>query len=297
MSTSSSDPLSSWNEGAVKASILSFVQQVTNPTSPDYVPPAERIATFDNDGTLWCEYPLLVQLHFLIDRVAEIAAQQPQLAQQQPFKAILEKDKATLATFTKKELMTLVFATHTGMTSEEFGAIARDWLNVAKNPQLQRLFIDCVYQPQLELLTYLQAQGFKTYIVSGGGVEFLRAFAEQIYGIPPEQVIGSSSKTRLELRDGQPVLVKQAELNSFDDREEKVVNINLHIGRRPLVAVGNSDGDLAMIQYTLAGDGPRLGLLLHHDDGDREYSPQPAESSIGGYSPSGWSYHQYETGL
>jgi phosphoserine phosphatase len=274
MSTASllRDPLPSWNQGAVKSSILSFVQRVTDPTSPDYVPPAERIATFDNDGTLWCEYPLLVQLHFLIDRVATIVAQQPELGQQQPFKALLEKDKATLATFTKKELMTLVFATHTGMPSEEFKAIARDWLNAAKHPQLQRLFTQCVYQPQLELLAYLQAQEFKTYIVSGGGVEFIRAFAEQTYGIPPEQVIGSSSKSQVEIRDGQPVLVKQAELGSFDDREEKVVNIDLHIGRRPLIAVGNSDGDLAMIQYTLAGDGPRLGLLLHHDDGDREYA-------------------------
>lgn len=266
------DPLPSWNEGTVKAAILDLVQRVTDPTSPDYVPPATRIATFDNDGTLWCEYPLLVQVYFLLDRVATIAAQQPELGQQQPFKAVLEKDKATLATFTKKELLTLVFATHTGMTSEEFGTIAQDWLNSAKHPQFQRLFTRCVYQPQLELLAYLQFHDFKTYIVSGGGVEFVRAFAEQVYGIPPQQVIGSSSKTQVELREGQPVLVKQAELQSFDDREEKVVNIGLHIGQRPLIAVGNSDGDLAMIQYTLAGEGPRLGLLLHHDDNEREYA-------------------------
>lgn len=264
--------LSSWNEGATKAAILDFVRRVTTQGSPDFVPPSERIATFDNDGTLWCEQPNFVQGFFLIDRVKTITAEQPELAERQPFKAVLENDKPTLASFGKKELAVLIFATHTGMTPEEFRAIAQTWFESAMHPRFQRLFRECVYQPQLELLDYLRSHGFKTFIVTGGGSGVVRTVAESAYGIPPEQVIGSSSKTALEWRDGQPVLVKQPELNSFDDRAEKVVNIELHIGRRPILAFGNSDGDLAMLQYTAAGDGPRLALLLHHDDGDREYA-------------------------
>ena len=264
--------LSSWNEGATKAAILDFVRRVTTQGSPNFVPPSERIATFDNDGTLWCEQPNFVQGFFLIDRVKTITAEQPELAERQPFKAVLENDKPTLASFGKKELAVLIFATHTGMTPEEFRAIAQTWFESAMHPRFQRLFRECVYQPQLELLDYLRSHGFKTFIVTGGGSGVVRTVAESAYGIPPEQVIGSSSKTALEWRDGQPVLVKQPELNSFDDRAEKVVNIELHIGRRPILAFGNSDGDLAMLQYTAAGDGPRLALLLHHDDGDREYA-------------------------
>jgi phosphoglycolate phosphatase-like HAD superfamily hydrolase len=264
--------LSSWNEGATKAAILDFVRRVTTQGSPDFVPPSERIATFDNDGTLWCEQPNFVQGFFLIDRVKTITAEQPELAERQPFKAVLENDKPTLASFGKKELAVLIFATHTGMTPEEFRAIAQTWFESAMHPRFQRLFRECVYQPQLELLDYLRSHGFKTFIVTGGGSGVVRTVAESAYGIPPEQVIGSSSKTALEWRDGQPVLVKQPELSSFDDRAEKVVNIELHIGRRPILAFGNSDGDLAMLQYTAAGDGPRLALLLHHDDGDREYA-------------------------
>lgn len=264
--------LSSWNEGATKAAILDFVHRVTTEGSPDYVPPSERIATFDNDGTLWCEQPNLVQGFFLLDRVKTIAAEQPELAEQQPLKAVLENDKTTLATFGKQELVTLVFATHTGMTTEEFRAIAQTWFDSARHPHFHRLFRECIYQPQLELLEYLRSNGFKTFIVTGGGSGVVRTVAESIYGIPPEQVIGSTSKTMLEWRDGKPVLVKQPELNSFDDRAEKVVNIELHIGRRPLLAFGNSDGDLAMLQYTAAGAGARLALLLHHDDPDREYA-------------------------
>jgi phosphoglycolate phosphatase-like HAD superfamily hydrolase len=265
-------PLTSWNEGTIKAAILDFVRRVTTEGSPDFVPPSERIATFDNDGTLWCEQPNYVQGFFLLDRVKTIAAAQPELAAKQPFKAILEHDKTTLATFGKKELVTLIFATHTGMTTEEFRAIVQSWFDSARHPRFQRLFRECVYQPQLELLDYLRSHGFKTFIVTGGGNGVVRTVAESIYGIPPEQVIGSSSKTALEWRDGKPVLVKQPELNSFDDRAEKVVNIELHIGRRPILAFGNSDGDLAMLQYTAAGTGARLALLLHHDDGDREYA-------------------------
>lgn len=265
-------PLPSWNEGATKTTILDFVRRVTTEGSPDFVPPAERIATFDNDGTLWCEQPNYMQAFFLLDRVKTITAQNPELAAQQPFKAILEHDKDTLATFGKKEIVTLGFATHTGMTTEEFETIAKTWFDSAQHPRFHRLFRECVYQPQLELLTYLRAQGFKTFIVTGGGNGFVRAIAESTYGIPPEQVIGSSSKLKLERQDGKLALMKLPELNSFDDRDEKVVNIELHIGRRPILAFGNSDGDLAMLQYTAAGAGARLALLLHHDDGDREYA-------------------------
>jgi phosphoglycolate phosphatase-like HAD superfamily hydrolase len=272
LNSSTNTPLSSWNEGAIKAAILDFVQRVTTEGSPDYVLPSERIATFDNDGTLWCEQPNFVQGFFLLDRVKTITTEQPELAEQQPFKAVLENDKTTLATFGKKELVTLVFATHTGMTTEEFQAIAQSWFDSAMHPRFQRLFRDCAYQPQLELLDYLRSNGFKTFIVTGGGNGVVRTVAESVYGIPPEQVIGSSGKTKLEWHDGKPVLVKQPELNSFDDRAEKVVNIELYIGRRPLLAFGNSDGDLAMLQYTAAGTGARLALLLHHDDSDREYA-------------------------
>lgn len=266
------DKLPSWNDGAAKSAILDFVDQLTTEGSPAYRPPSERIATFDNDGTLWCEQPNYVQAFFLLDRVKTITTQKPELAGQQPFKAILEHDEATLATFGKKELVTLGFATHTGMTTEEFRAITKTWFDSASHPRFQHLFRECIYQPQLELLAYLRANGFKTFIVTGGGIDFVRAIAETAYGIPPEQVIGSSAKTQLELRDGKPALVKLSELKSFDDRAEKVVNIELHIGRCPLLAFGNSDGDLAMLQYTAAGEGARLALLLHHDDGEREYA-------------------------
>lgn len=266
------EPLPSWNEGTTKTAILDFVHRVTAEDSSDYVPPLERIATFDNDGTLWCEQPNYVQAFFLLERVKTITTQKPELAGLQPFKAILEHDQATLATFGKKEIVTLGFATHTGMTTEEFAAIAKTWLDSAQHPRFNHLFRECIYQPQLELLAYLRANGFKTFIVTGGGIDFVRAIAETTYGIPPEQVIGSSGKTQLEMQEGKPVLVKLPELKSFDDRAEKVVNIQLHIGRCPILAFGNSDGDLAMLQYTAAGTGARLALLLHHDDGDREYA-------------------------
>jgi hypothetical protein len=270
--TTSTDPLPSWNSGFVKATLLDFVAQVTTPGGPTYVPPSQRIATFDNDGTLWCERPFLVQLYFLLDRVKAIAAENPTLANQQPFKAILENDQETMATFTKKDLVTLVFATHAGMTQEEFLAIATSWLDSALHPQLQQSFKACIYQPMRELLDFLTTHGFKNYIVTGGGVDFVRAISEEVYGIPPEQVIGSSGKLKFELQGETLTLTKQPELNSFNDREAKVENIALHIGLRPLLAFGNSDGDLAMLRYTAAGPGKRLALLLHHDDSDREYA-------------------------
>ncbi|MCU0526920.1 MAG: haloacid dehalogenase-like hydrolase [Elainella sp. Prado103] len=264
------NPLPSWYDIPTKQAILDFVTAVTTERHPDFVPPAERIATFDNDGTLWCERPLLIQIFFLIDRIKSMVAENPTLATQQPFKAIVEQDLETLKTFGKKELLILMFSSHTAMTPEEFAQIAQTWFKSATHPRFQRLFKHCVFQPMVELLQYLQSSGFKTFIVTGGGIEFVRSIAEEIYGIPPEQVIGSSSKTRFEWRDGQPNLIKLPELNSFDDREEKVKNIHLHIGRRPILAVGNSDGDLAMMQYAAAGSGRHLTLLLHHDDAERE---------------------------
>jgi len=264
--------LESWNDGAAKSAIVDFVARVTKEGGPDYVPPAERIATFDNDGTLWCEQPMPVQAFFVADRVRELAAKDPAMKARQPFKAFLEHDAKTLHALGKQGIVELMFATHTGMTDEAFDRIARDWLAKARHPKFGRVFTRCVYQPQLELLEYLRANVFKIFIVSGGGIEFIRAFAEHAYGIPPEQVVGSSSKLRFEAKNGRAVLVKAPELGSFDDRDAKPVNIGLHIGRRPLLASGNSDGDLAMMRYAKSGDGARLALLVHHDDGDREFA-------------------------
>jgi len=262
--------LPSWNHGAARNAILDFVTRVTNESGPEYVRPAERIATFDNDGTLWCEHPVPVQAFFLTDRVKEMAAKDPSLEDRQPFKALLEGDHGTLHTLGKQGLAELFFATHGGMSLEAFDAIAQSWFATAKHPRYGRLFTRTVYQPQIELLAYLRANGFKSYIVSGGGIEFIRAFAEQAYGIPREQVIGSSGKLRFESPNGHVELMKIAELNSFDDREAKPQNIGLHIGRRPILAFGNSDGDLAMLRYTRTGPGARLALLVHHDDSTRE---------------------------
>ena len=262
--------LSTWNDGAAKSQILGFVARVTEPGGSDFVPPAERIATFDNDGTLWSEQPLQTQVFFLIDRTKELAAQDPALKERQPFKALLELDLKTLMGLGKQAIFELVFATHSGMREEEFDPIARNWLAKSRHPKFGRLFKECTYRPQVELLSFLRENGFKTYIVTGGGIDFVRACSEQIYGIPREQVIGSSQKLRFEVNEGRGGVMKLAELNSFDDREVKPQNIALHIGRRPTLAFGNSDGDLAMLRYTKTGSGPRLALLLHHDDADRE---------------------------
>jgi haloacid dehalogenase-like hydrolase len=262
--------LSTWNEGAAKSQILDFVARVTETGGSDFVSPAERIATFDNDGTLWCEQPLQTQVFFLIDRTKELAAQDPALKERQPFKALLELDLKTLMGLGKQAIFELVFATHSGMREEEFDPIARNWLAKSRHPKFGRLFKECTYRPQVELLSFLRENGFKTYIVTGGGIDFVRACSEQIYGIPREQVIGSSQKLRFEVNEGRGGVMKLAELNSFDDREVKPQNIALHIGRRPTLAFGNSDGDLAMLRYTNTGTGPRLALLLHHDDAERE---------------------------
>jgi len=265
------DPLPSWNDGAGKQSIVAFVARVTTPGSPDFVPVAERIATFDNDGTLWCEKPLPVQLYFVLDRVKALAPQHPEWKTQEPFASLLKGDLKTALAGGDHALLELVMATHTGMTTVEFEQIVKDWIAIARHPKTGKLYTDMVYQPMLEVLAYLRANGFKTFIVSGGGIEFMRPWAEKVYGIPPEQVVGSSVKTKFELRDGKPVLVRLPELNFNDDKGGKPVGINQHIGRRPVMAFGNSDGDLQMLQWTAAGPGARFCLYVHHDDAAREY--------------------------
>jgi phosphoglycolate phosphatase-like HAD superfamily hydrolase len=266
------DPLANWKTGPVKSAILDFVDRVTLEESADFVPPSERTATFDNDGTLWCEQPMQVQVFFAQDRLKALAEKDPSLRQRQPFKALLEHDLKTLQQLGKKTLFEAAFLTHAGVTESEFSDIAKSWLAIARHPKLARLFTQCVYQPQLELMNFLRDRGFKVFIVSGGGVDLIRAFAEDVYGIPPEQIVGSSVRTRVDIHGDHFNLLKLAELGTFDDREVKVENIGLHIGRRPILAFGNSDGDLAMLRYAKCGPGARLALLLHHDDGEREFA-------------------------
>ena len=274
------DPLPSWNDGKSKQAITKFVKDVTTTGSADFVPQPERIAVFDNDGTLWSEKPIYVQLAFALDRVKTLAPRHPEWKEQQPFKAILEGDMKTVAAGGQKALIELIMATHAGNTTEEFTQIVKEWIATAKHPKTGRLYIEMVYQPMLELLAYLRASGFKTFIVSGGGIEFMRPWTEQIYGVPPEQVVGSSIKTKFEMRDGAPVLVRLPEIDFNDDKEGKPVAINQSIGRRPIFAVGNSDGDLQMLQWTIAGSGVRFGGLVHHTDSDREWAYDRA-SSVG----------------
>jgi len=266
------DPLPSWNDGAAKARIVGFVQAVTTEGSKDYVPPADRIAVFDNDGTLWAEQPAYFQLLFAIDRVRALAPKHPEWKTKQPFKAVLDGDMKTLAAAGEKGVLELVMATHAGMTTDEFAAVVRDWLATARHPKLGRPYTDLVYRPMLEVLAYLRANGFKTYIVSGGGIEFVRVFSEARYGIPPEQVVGSSVKTKYEVRDGKPVIVRLPEIDFIDDKAGKPVGIHKFIGKRPIAAFGNSDGDFEMLEYTNAGRGARLAMIVHHDDADREYA-------------------------
>jgi len=270
------DPLPSWNEGPAKHSIVEFITKVTTAGSPDLVPVPERIATFDNDGTLWCEQPVPVQLYFALDRVKALAPQHPEWKDKEPFASLLKSDLKTALAGGDHALLELVMATHAGMTTVEFEQIVKDWIATAKHPKTGKLFTEMVYQPMLELLAYLRANGFKTFIVSGGGIEFMRPWAEQVYGIPPEQVVGSSIKTKFEMRDGKPVLVRLSELNFNDDKGDKPVGINQHIGRRPIAAFGNSVGDKEMLEYTQGGSGARFMLLVLHDDAVREYAYGPA---------------------
>jgi phosphoserine phosphatase len=272
VSAQGGDALPSWNDGATKQSIVDFVSRVTIQGGPDFVPADQRIATFDNDGTLWVEQPMYVQLAFMLDRVKALAAQNPAWKTKQPFKAVLDGDIKTLAASGEKGLMQLVAVTHAGMTSEEFAKIVTDWLATARDQRFKLPYTELVYQPMLELLAYLRANGFKTFIVSGGGVEFMRPWAEKVYGIPPEQVVGSSIKTRFEMRDGRPILFRLPELNFIDDKAGKPLGINQYIGRRPVAAFGNSDGDLEMLQYTTLAGGARFGLIVHHTDAEREYA-------------------------
>ncbi len=274
------DPLPSWREGASKQAITRFVKNVSTAGGPGFVPPAQRVAVFDNDGTLWAEKPMYFQLAFTLDRIKVLATMHPEWKNKQPFKAVLEGDINTVLAGGEHALLELIMVTHAGNTTEEFSQIVEDWLATAKHPKTGRPYTDMVYQPMLELLAYLRANGFKTYIVSGGGIEFMRPWTERVYGIPPEQVIGSSIKTKFELRDGKPVLVRLPEINFIDDKAGKPVGINSHIGRRPLAAFGNSDGDLQMLQWTAAGSGERFCLYVHHTDADREWA-YDRNSSIG----------------
>jgi hypothetical protein len=267
------DPLPSWNDGAAKSSITNFVARVTTQGGPDFVPVDQRIATFDNDGTLWIEQPMYVQFAFILDRVKALAPQNPGWKTRQPFKAVLDGDMKALAASGEKGLVELMAATHAGMTVDEFAKIVTDWLSTARHPRFKKPYTELVYQPMLELLAHLRANGFKTFIVSGGGIEFMRPWTERVYGIPPEQVVGSSIKTRFEMRDGQPRLFRLPQINFIDDKAGKPVGINQHIGRRPIAAFGNSDGDLEMLQWTtMSGSGVRLGLIVHHTDAEREYA-------------------------
>jgi hypothetical protein len=268
----SANPLPSWNDGATKQSILDFVAAVTREGSPDFMPPAERIATFDNDGTLWVEHPMYTQLTFVLDRVKVLAPQHPEWRDTQPFKAALEGDMKTLAATGEHGLMVLLMATHSGMTTNEFQKIVVDWIATARDPRFKRPYTELAYLPMIELLGFLRASGFKTFIVSGGGIEFMRPWTERVYGVPPEQVVGSSIKTKFQMRDGRPELFRLGEINFIDDNVGKPVGINEYIGRRPIAAFGNSDGDLEMLQWTTMTGGRRLGLIVHHTDAEREYA-------------------------
>ena len=266
------DPLLSWNEGKTKQSIVDFVKRVSAKDGKDFVPPAERIAVFDNDGTLWAEQPLYFQLVFALDRVKALAPQHPEWKEKEPFASLLKGDLKGALAGGEPAIFQIVMTTHAGMTTEEFEKTVRDWIAAAKHPKTGRLYTEMVYQPMLDLLAYLRANGFKTFIVSGGGVDFMRVFAERVYGIPPEQIVGSSGKLDFELRDGKPVLMKLPTFNFNDDKAGKPVGIQMHIGRRPIFSFGNSDGDLQMLQWTAAGTGARFCLFVRHTDAEREWA-------------------------
>jgi phosphoglycolate phosphatase-like HAD superfamily hydrolase len=277
------DPLPSWNDGATKKAITAFVNDVTREGSPNYVTPEERIATFDNDGTLWAEQPMYFQFLFALDRVKALAPQHPEWKNKEPFASLLRGDMKGVLAGGEKSIAELLMVTHTGMTTAEFEQTVKDWIATAKHPRTGRPYTEMVYQPMLELLAYLRVNGFKTFIVSGGGVEFMRPWTQKVYGIPPEQVVGSSIKTKYEMRDGMPVLVRLPELNFIDDKAGKPIGINTYIGRRPIAAFGNSDGDRQMLEWAQGGHGARLMMLVYHDDAEREWA-YGAQSKIGTFS-------------
>jgi phosphoglycolate phosphatase-like HAD superfamily hydrolase len=283
-------PLQDWQEGPAKQAILDFVKRTTDKSSSDYVPPEDRIVTFDNDGTLWVEHPMYTQLAFAIDRVKTLAPQHPEWKTTQPFKAVLDNDFKALAKAGEKGMVELVMASHAGMSTAEFESIVKDWFKFAREQHFNRHYTELAYAPMVELLEYLRANGFKTYIVSGGGIEFMRPITEEVYGIPPEQVIGSSIKTKFEMQNGKPVLMRLPAINFIDDKEGKPVGINMYIGKRPVAAFGNSDGDRQMLEWTAAGEGARLMMLVLHDDDKREYAYGPAnglpDSPFGTFSQS-----------
>jgi hypothetical protein len=273
------DPLPSWNQGNSKQSIIDFVASVTT-QGPDFVAPSDRIATFDNDGTLWAEQPMYTQLAFALSRVKQLAPQHPEWQTQEPFASLLKGDVEGALAGGNESIGAIIMATHTGMTSEEFREIVVDWIATAKHPVTKRPYTEMVYQPMLEVLAYLRANDFKTFIVSGGSIDFMRPWTEAVYGIPPQQVVGSSIKAKFEMRDGKAVVVRLPELDFNDDKEGKPVAINLHIGYRPIAAFGNSDGDLQMLQYATSGEGTRFALYVHHTDAEREWA-YDRHSSIG----------------
>jgi phosphoserine phosphatase len=277
------DPLPSWNDGATKKTIVEFVTKVTTERSPDFVPITERIATFDNDGTLWAEQPMYFQLIFALDRVKALAPLHPEWKTKEPFASLLKGDVKGALAGGEKAIAEIVMVTHAGMTTAEFEKIVTDWIATAKHPKTKHLFTEMVYQPMIELLAYLRANGFKTFIVSGGGIEFMRPWTEKVYGIPPEQVVGSSIKTKYEMQGGKPVLVRLPKIDFIDDKAGKPVGINSHIGRRPVAAFGNSDGDQQMLEWAQADGGARLMMLVHHDDAEREWA-YGAKSKIGTFS-------------
>lgn len=274
------DPLPSWNDGAAKSAIIDFVTHATTAGGPDFVPPEDRIATFDNDGTLWSEQPLYVQLAFVLDRVDALAPQHPEWQSEEPFRSVLAGDVKSALASGEKGLVKLIMATHAGMTTDEFDRIVTEWLAAARHPKLDRRYTELVYQPMLELLAYLRQNDFKTFIVSAGGVEFVRTFSARVYGVPPDQVIGSTIKTKYELRDDQPVILRLDEVDFIDDGPGKPPGIQKFIGRRPVAAFGNSDGDLQMLRWTTSGDGPRLALIVHHTDAEREFAYEDRKSVV-----------------
>jgi hypothetical protein len=274
------DPLPSWSDTAPKQAITSFVAKVTIRSSPDHVPVAERIAVFDNDGTLWSEQPMYFQAFFIFDRIKALAPEHPEWKDKEPFASVLKGDVKAALAGGEHALLEMAMVTHAGMTTDEFEKIVSDWITTAKHPKTGKLYMEMVYQPMLEVLAYLRANGFKTFIVSGGGIEFMRPWAEKVYGVPPEQVVGSSIKTKYEVRDGKPVIVRLPDLNFIDDKEGKPIGIHQHIGRRPVMAFGNSDGDFQMLEWTTSSKGPRFGMIIHHTDAEREFA-YDRESHIG----------------